>query len=76
MDLLFASDSIWNWEAEKTYAQLKAENPELVQAARRGSSVVDPEMGTRRGSAKLSLTPGGGGLEKANDAYEGRDEKL
>ena len=59
MDLLFASDSWWNWEAEKTYARLKEENPELVQAARRGSSVIDPEIATRRGSSrKFSLTPG------------------
>lgn len=44
MNLVFASDSIWNWDAEKNYAILKEENPELVQAARRGS-VVDPETG-------------------------------
>ena len=76
MDLLFASDSIWNWEAEKTYAQLKQENPELVQAARRGSSVVDPEMATRRGSRKASLVPGGGltVMGEKNDAYD--SEKL
>lgn len=40
MNLVFASDSIWNWDAEKNFAILKEENPELVQAARRGSSVV------------------------------------
>ena len=39
MDLLFASDSIWNWEAEKNFARLKEEHPELVQAARAGSVV-------------------------------------
>ena len=45
MNLVFAADSIWNWEAEKNYKNLVEENPELVQAARRGSSVVDPETG-------------------------------
>ncbi|KAI9674418.1 MAG: hypothetical protein M1817_001756 [Caeruleum heppii] len=45
MNLLFASDSIWNWEAERNFAILKAQNPELTQAAARGNSVVDPETG-------------------------------
>jgi hypothetical protein len=26
IDLLFASDSIWNWEAEKNFARLKEES--------------------------------------------------
>lgn len=45
MNLVFAADSIWNWEAEKNYRLLVEENPELVRAARRGSSVVDMETG-------------------------------
>ena len=55
MNLLFASDSIWNWEAERNFAILKEQNPELVQAAERGHSVVDPETGlpVRRGSVGL-----------------------
>ncbi|KAI9850367.1 MAG: hypothetical protein M1838_005757 [Thelocarpon superellum] len=64
MDLLFASDSIWTWEAEKNFARLKEENPDLVQAAARGASVIDPETGlprdtvsTRRASCGLSLVP-------------------
>lgn len=53
MNLLFAADSPWNWEAEKNYAILKAENPGLVQAAQRGKSVgsasgVDVEIGSDR----------------------------
>lgn len=43
MNLVFAADSIWNWEAEKNYALLKEQNPELVQAAQRVNSVGDPE---------------------------------
>lgn len=52
MDLVFASDSIWNWEAERNFAILKEQNPELVQAAQRGNSVIDPETGytKRQGS--------------------------
>lgn len=39
MNLLFAADSPWTWVAEKEFARLKAENPGLVQAAQRGTSV-------------------------------------
>ena len=48
MNLVFASDSIWNWEAERNFAILKEQNPELVQAAQRGNSVIDPETGAKR----------------------------
>lgn len=41
MNLVFACDSPWVWDAERNFAILKEENPGLVQAARRGSSVVD-----------------------------------
>lgn len=54
MNLVFASDSIWNWEAEKNYALLKEQNPELVQAAQRGNTVIDPEGGAVRSG---SLAP-------------------
>lgn len=47
MNLVFACDSIWNWEAEKHFAILKEENPDLVMAARRGSSVAHPESGRK-----------------------------
>ena len=71
MNLVFASDSIWNWEAEKNYKILVEENPDLVQAARRGSAVVDPETGLPKpermgstdekdGTRKASLMPGEG----------------
>jgi hypothetical protein len=45
IDLLFECDSPWVWEAEKNFARLKEETPELVAAASRGNSLVDPEMG-------------------------------
>ncbi|GAM87543.1 hypothetical protein ANO11243_055690 [Dothideomycetidae sp. 11243] len=37
MDLVFSSDSIWNWEAEKHYASLLEENPNLADAIRKNS---------------------------------------
>jgi hypothetical protein len=63
MNLVFAADSIWNWEAEKNYRILMEENPGLVQAARRGSAVVDPETGLPKPDAarKSSLVPHGEG---------------
>ncbi|KAJ5334623.1 hypothetical protein N7452_007026 [Penicillium brevicompactum] len=45
MDLLFAAKTPWVWDAEKTFARLKAENPGMVQALSRKGSVVDPETG-------------------------------
>lgn len=48
MNLLFAADSVWNWEAERNFALLKEQNPDLVQAAQRGHSVIDPETGLPR----------------------------
>lgn len=60
MDLLFASPSWWNWEAEKNFELLKAQNPELVQAARRGNSVLDNEIGLKhRNGRGSSLVPQG-----------------
>ncbi len=43
MDLLFATDSWWNWKAESTFAKLKAQNPELVQTTRLGETLGNPE---------------------------------
>lgn len=55
MDLVFASDSIWNWDAEKTFAKLKAEMPELTQAERRTiSGNVEVEKGVLRHSCEES----------------------
>ena len=51
MNLVFASDSPWVWDAERNFAILKAENPELVQAAARGQSVIDPETGVPRSTS-------------------------
>ncbi|KAG9258385.1 hexose transporter [Emericellopsis atlantica] len=43
MDLVFACDSIWTWDAEKNFSKIKEENPELVMAAKAGQRVVDLE---------------------------------
>lgn len=48
IDLLFEADSPWVWDAEKHFAKLKEENPNLVLAASRGNSVVDPELGSKK----------------------------
>lgn len=45
MDLLFAAKTPWVWDAEKTFARLKAENPGMVQTLSRKGSIVDPETG-------------------------------
>lgn len=49
VDLLFAADSPWVWDAEKHFARLKEEHPEMVMAASRGNSVVNPEFGLKKG---------------------------
>ncbi|KAK2019522.1 hypothetical protein LZ32DRAFT_519238, partial [Colletotrichum eremochloae] len=36
MDLVFASDSTWAWDAEREFARLKAENPALVRSVHKG----------------------------------------
>ncbi|KAL8725791.1 MAG: hypothetical protein Q9166_007122 [cf. Caloplaca sp. 2 TL-2023] len=78
MDLLFASDSWWNWDAEKTFARLKEENPDLVQAARRHQSVVSGELGlpVKQGGRKMSLVPGQGKTEGEKDSSEEEKERL
>ncbi|KAL3436515.1 general substrate transporter [Aspergillus tetrazonus] len=43
MDLLFAADTPWVWDAEKTFARLKAENPGYIETAARKNSVLDEE---------------------------------
>ncbi|KAI6834550.1 general substrate transporter [Hortaea werneckii] len=48
MNLVFAADSVWTWDAEKHFAKLKEQNPDLVQAARRGSSVGEAQLGVVR----------------------------
>ncbi len=46
MDLLFAAKTPWVWDAEKNFARLRAEHPELVNRAHRGSIVKDVETGS------------------------------
>ena len=76
MNLLFAADSIWNWEAERNFAILKEQNPELVQAAQRGASVIDPETGLpktgRQGSISRNMSLDVNALQahRHEDAYE------
>ena len=61
MNLVFACDSIWNWECEKEYAILREENPDLVRAARRGTAQIDPETGLPAQSASRNGSYADGG---------------
>lgn len=45
MDLLFAAKTPWAWDAEKTFARLKAESPGMVETVIRKGSILDPEKG-------------------------------
>ena len=45
IDLLFAAKTPWNWDAEKRFARLREEHPEITQAAHLGKMVHDPETG-------------------------------
>jgi len=45
MDLLFAADTPWNWDAERTFARLKAENAGLVQTSTSRKNSMDFEAG-------------------------------
>lgn len=68
MNLVFASDSIWNWDAERNFKILKEQNPLLVQAARAGSR-VEPEIGMgKKGSVARGMGLGVGG--KGHEAVE------
>lgn len=48
MDLVFAADSPWVWDAESNFRRLKEENPHLILAARRHNhSIKDTERGIK-----------------------------
>lgn len=42
MDLLFAADTPWTWDAEKRFKELKEQNPGLTALARAAGN-DDPE---------------------------------
>lgn len=43
MDLLFAADTTWTWDAEKRFKELKEQNPGLT-AITRAAGNDDPEV--------------------------------
>ncbi|RSL66486.1 hypothetical protein CEP54_003673 [Fusarium duplospermum] len=51
MDLLFAANTPWVWDAEKKFAELKAEKPELVTASGHGRGVIDVETTEGKGTS-------------------------
>lgn len=77
MNLVFASDSIWNWEAERNYKLLVEENPDLVQAARRGSTAIDPETGLPKADRRASALNGDekDGIRKASLVASGGEKR-
>lgn len=58
MNLLFAADTPWVWDAEKNYARLIEENPDLVMAAQRGQSVSGDLEGAGAAARRRSSTGG------------------
>ena len=78
MNLVFASASIWNWDAEKNYKILIEENPEIVQAARRGNSIVDPETGLPVQRQSITNRHGSYSTPRTSGAQRGstEDEKV
>ena len=56
MNVVFASDSIWNWEAEKNYKLLHKQNPQLLKATPRNHSGLDPETGLRNGIVARNMS--------------------
>jgi hypothetical protein len=76
MNLVFASDSWWNWDAEKNYRILVEENPDLVQAARRGSTAIDPETGLPMAGRNGSVGEKDGMRKSSLVAGEGRRPSL
>lgn len=45
LDLLFAAKTPWVWDAEREFARLKEEQPDLIEAAHHHQRVVDAETG-------------------------------
>lgn len=69
LTLLFCRD------AEKNYKILMEENPDLVQAARRGNSVVDPETGLIKTGRRSSVDGEKEGVRKASLVTGGGDQR-
>ncbi|KAI4200777.1 MAG: hypothetical protein LQ350_003685 [Teloschistes chrysophthalmus] len=70
MDLLFADNSWFTWDAERTFARLKEENPDLVQAAQRHQSVVSGNLDALEKGRQRSLVPGQKGSPDGSDTNE------
>lgn len=62
-------------DAEKNYKILMEENPDLVQAARRGNSVVDPETGLIKTERRSSVEGEKDGMRKGSLVAGGGDQR-
>lgn len=54
MDMLFAADTPWVWDAEKTFAYLREQNPAMIHGDRR--RVIDAEEKASAHSEHLELS--------------------
>ncbi|KAF5023278.1 hypothetical protein F66182_4659 [Fusarium sp. NRRL 66182] len=50
MDLLFAADTPWVWDAENKFRELKERQPGLITASAHARDVMDAETGVKRAS--------------------------
>ncbi|RMZ85793.1 hypothetical protein DV737_g364, partial [Chaetothyriales sp. CBS 132003] len=82
MNLLFAADTPWVWDAERNYKILREENPELVQTVRRRSTAAaggDLEATltnvSSAGHRRPSLVAGSRRASVASQAMEGKKSK-
>ena len=58
MDLLFAAKTPWVWDAEKNFARLKEEHPEIANAAHSGKIIHDVETGKIGHSESVGVSSG------------------
>lgn len=52
--MLFAADTPWVWDAEKTFAQLSAQNPDMMHGGRRRSLDAEEKPGAISNHVELS----------------------
>ena len=63
MDLLFAADTPWVWDAERTFARLASETPELTRAAHAGVNVDRKPLDSETGAVSEGIFESRGSQE-------------
>lgn len=54
MDLLFAADTPWNWDAEATFARLKKDMPQIAHGVA-GAQAVEEALAKEGGKGSQSF---------------------